>query len=211
MAAAECRWFVPGALARLRGVLLAALEDRARSRPERPFMSVAELAALVPGLAPAVVGALLDGLVDEAQAAAGEGGYAAAPAAGGALTAAQETLAAASCERLAAAGLAPPTLATLAEELGASRDALERVLAVSARRGELVRAEKDLWFAVGAVAGARDKLLAALAADGEITLAGFRDLAATGRRNAQALLELFDREGLTRRQGDVRVPRGRRV
>ena len=30
-------------------------------------------------------------------------------------------------------------------------------------------------------------------------------------RNAQALLELFDREGLTRRQGDVRVPRGRRT
>ena len=74
-----------------------------------------------------------------------------------------------------------------------------------------MRAEKDLWFAAGAVADVRDKLLAALAADGQITLAGFRDLAATGRRHAQALLELFDREGLTRRRGDVRVPRGRRA
>ena len=46
-------------------------------------------------------------------------------------------------------------------------------------------------------------------ADGQVTLAGFRDLAGTGRRNAQALLELFDREGLTRRQGDVRVLRRR--
>jgi selenocysteine-specific elongation factor len=210
-AAGEQRWFVPGTLTRLRGVLLAALADRARRRPERPFMPAAELAALVPGLPPAAVGALLDGLVAEAQATAGEGGYAAAPAVAGALSPAQETLAAAAGERLAGAGLAPPTLATLADELGAPRAAVERVLAVLTRRGELVRAEKDLWFAVGAVTAVREKLLAALAADGQITLAGFRDLAATGRRNAQALLELFDREGLTRRQGDVRVPRGRRV
>jgi len=41
-------------------------------------------------------------------------------------------------------------------------------------------------------------------------LAEFRDLVDTGRRNAQALLESFDREGLTRRRGDVRVPRTRR-
>jgi selenocysteine-specific elongation factor len=127
------------------------------------------------------------------------------------LSPAQEALGAAARERLTAAGLAPPTLATLAEELSTSRADLERMLAVLARRGELVRAEKDLWFAVAPVAGVREKLLAALAADGQITLAGFRDLAATGRRNAQALLELFDREGLTRRQGDVRVPRGRRT
>ena len=54
-----------------------------------------------------------------------------------------------------------------------------------------MRAEKDL-VATGAVAGVRDKLVAALAADGQITLGRFRDVAATGRRNAQALLELFD-------------------
>ena len=210
-AGAERRWFVPGTVARMSGVLLAALADRARERPERPFMPAAELAALVPGLPPAAVAALLDGLVDEGQATAAEGGYAAVAVAGGGLSPAQEALGAAARERLTAAGLAPPTLATLAEELSTSRADLERMLAVLARRGELVRAEKDLWFAVAPVAGVREKLLAALAADGQITLAGFRDLAATGRRNAQALLELFDREGLTRRQGDVRVPRGRRT
>jgi hypothetical protein len=43
-----------------------------------------------------------------------------------------------------------------------------------------------------------------------VKLGEFRDAVGTGRRNAQALLELFDREGLTRRQGDVRVLRGRR-
>ena len=42
---------------------------------------------------------------------------------------------------------------------------------------------------------------------GEITLARFRDLAGTGRRDAQLLLERFDRDGLTRRVGDRRVLR----
>ncbi|MBE0528059.1 MAG: SelB C-terminal domain-containing protein, partial [Thermoleophilia bacterium] len=37
-----------------------------------------------------------------------------------------------------------------------------------------------------------------------------RDAVGCGRRNAQALLELFDREGLTLRRGDVRIARRRR-
>ena len=54
-------------------------------------------------------------------------------------------------------------------------------------------------------------LLAQLEDGGEVTLAGFRDAAGCGRRNAQALLEYFDREGLTLRRGDVRVARRRRA
>jgi selenocysteine-specific elongation factor len=75
------------------------------------------------------------------------------------------------------------------------------------RRGELVRVKEDLWFAKSAVDDARERLMEALAHTPHITIAEFRDLVGTGRRNAQALLESFDREGLTRRQGDVRVPR----
>jgi len=72
-----------------------------------------------------------------------------------------------------------------------------------------VRADKDLWFAESAVGDARRRLEARLAA-GEVTLAAFRDELVCGRRSAQALLELFDREGLTLRHGDVRVARRRR-
>ena len=79
-----------------------------------------------------------------------------------------------------------------------------------ARRGEVVRVDKDLWFASAAVDDARTVLLAQLESAGEVTLAGFRDAAGCGRRNAQALLEYFDREGLTLRRGDVRVARRRR-
>jgi selenocysteine-specific elongation factor len=84
------------------------------------------------------------------------------------------------------------------------------VLYVLARRGDIVRADKDLWFTTPAVDDARSRLEQQLTA-GEVTLAGFRDALACGRRNAQALLEPFDREGLTLRRGDVRVARRRRV
>jgi hypothetical protein len=57
---------------------------------------------------------------------------------------------------------------------------------------------------------ARAALLTQLEAAGEVTIAGFRDTLGCGRRNAQALLEYFDREGLTLRRGDVRVARRRR-
>ncbi len=79
------------------------------------------------------------------------------------------------------------------------------------RRGDVVRLDKELWFAAGAVGEARAQLLAMLAADGSVTLAAFRDRVGCGRRNAQALLESFDREGLTLRRGDERIARRRRT
>ena len=48
-------------------------------------------------------------------------------------------------------------------------------------------------------------LLQSAAPPGEITLARFRDLVGTGRRDAQLLLERFDQDGLTRRVGERRV------
>jgi selenocysteine-specific elongation factor len=42
---------------------------------------------------------------------------------------------------------------------------------------------------------------------GEISLARFRDLAGVGRRDAQLLLERFDADGVTRREGERRVLR----
>jgi selenocysteine-specific elongation factor len=64
-------------------------------------------------------------------------------------------------------------------------------------------------YAIGAAAYevAKDIALAECRTSGEITLARFRDLVGTGRRDAQLLLERFDRDGLTRRVGDARVLR----
>jgi selenocysteine-specific elongation factor len=202
------RWFGTGALAALRATLLAGAGERAAARPERPFSGAAELAALVPALPAADAGLLLQRMVAAGELVAGEGGY--APAGAGVLDDEQAALAAVILERLAAEPMAPPTLATLADELRRPSRELGRILDVLARRDEVVRVDKDLWFGSPAVDDARAVLLAQLEGGGEVTLAGFRDAAGCGRRNAQALLEYFDREGLTLRRGDVRVARRHR-
>lgn len=162
----------------------------------------------MPALPPAEAGLLLQGMVEAGELVAGEGGY--APAGAGVLGDDQAALAAELLDRLGVEPMAPPTLATLADLLRRPPRELNQVLDVLARRGDVVRVDKDLWFTQAAVEEARRVLLAQLAGAGEVSLAGFRDAAGCGRRNAQALLELFDREGLTLRRGDVRIARRRR-
>ncbi len=202
------RWFGAGVPAALRATLLAGATERSAARPERPFSSVSELAALVPALPAADAGLLLQSMAEAGELVAGEGGY--APAGAGVLGDEQAALAEQILVCLAADPMSPPTLAVLAEGLRRPPRELGQILDVLARRGDAVRVDKDLWFARGAVDGAREVLLGRLESAGEVTLAGFRDAAGCGRRNAQALLEYFDREGLTLRRGDVRVARRRR-
>jgi selenocysteine-specific elongation factor len=83
-------------------------------------------------------------------------------------------------------------------------DALARFLEES---GRLVRLGDGYAMGADAFEVAKDVLLTECRAEGAITLARFRDLAGTGRRDAQLLLERFDADGLTRRVGDRRVLR----
>ena len=205
----RARWFPAGSLASLRAGLLAGAAERAATHPERPFSGAAELAALAPDLPVEDVDLLLHGLADGGQLVAGEGGY--APAGAGVLGDDQAALAEELLFLLSREPFAPPTLAGLAAEAGRPPKELAQVLDVLSRRGDVVRLDKDLWFAVGAMDEARSQLLAMLEAGGSVTLAGFRDRVGCGRRNAQALLESFDREGLTLRRGDERIPRRRRT
>jgi len=203
------RWFRVGAVAALRAALLAGAAERAAARPERPFSSVTELAALVPAVPAGDAAQLLRTMADDGELVADEVGY--APSGAGVLGQDQSALAEEALRRLAAEPMAPPTLAVLSNGLGRPARELAQILEVLARRGDVVRVDKDLWFARTAVDDARAVLLAQLDQAGEVALAGFRDALGCGRRNAQALLEYFDREGLTLRRGDVRVARRRRA
>jgi selenocysteine-specific elongation factor len=107
----------------------------------------------------------------------------------------REAEAAALVHELAAAGVRATKVAD---------DELSRFLEAD---GRLVRLGDGYAIGVGAFEVARDVLLAECRAAGEISLARFRDLVGTGRRDAQLLLERFDADGLTRRQGDGRVLR----
>jgi selenocysteine-specific elongation factor len=73
--------------------------------------------------------------------------------------------------------------------------------------GRLVRLGDGYAIGANGYDVAKDVLLNETRGTGEITLARFRDLLGIGRRDAQLLLERFDRDGLTRRVGDRRVVR----
>jgi selenocysteine-specific elongation factor len=73
--------------------------------------------------------------------------------------------------------------------------------------GRLVRLGDGYAIGADAFDVARSVLLEECRSAGQISLARFRDLVGTGRRDAQLLLERFDADGLTRRQGDERVLR----
>ena len=73
--------------------------------------------------------------------------------------------------------------------------------------GRVVRLGDGYAIGAGGYEVAKDLLLTECRAAGGITLARFRDLAGTGRRDAQLLLERFDSDGLTRRVGERRVLR----
>ena len=83
-------------------------------------------------------------------------------------------------------------------------DELARYLEAS---GRLVRLGDGHAIGADAFEVAKDVLLTECRGAGEISLARFRDLVGTGRRDAQLLLERFDADGLTRRAGDLRVLR----
>ena len=73
--------------------------------------------------------------------------------------------------------------------------------------GRLVRLGDGYAIGADAFEVARDVLLTECRSAGEISLARFRDLVGTGRRDAQLFLERFDADGLTRREGETRVLR----
>jgi selenocysteine-specific elongation factor len=74
-------------------------------------------------------------------------------------------------------------------------------------RGRLVRLGDGYAIGADAFEVARDVLVQECRTEGGITLARFRDLVGTGRRDAQLMLERLDADGITRRDGERRVLR----
>ncbi len=101
--------------------------------------------------------------------------------------------------RLAADPFSPPPLAA------AEREAAAHL----AEGGRAVMAGRDLAFTAPAYAQAREAAVAIATERGSVTIAQLRDRLGCSRRYAQALLEAFDAEGVTRRIGDERVLRRR--
>jgi selenocysteine-specific elongation factor len=100
--------------------------------------------------------------------------------------------------------LAPPELKQIEKDAAVPRAKLIEVLRLLERDRAIVKVATDLYFLSSCVDKVRNVLSRQLTEKGEISAAAFRDLLGSSRKYTIALLEYFDREGLTLRIGDIR-------
>ena len=184
------RYVSAAGLERLRTRIERALQNYERAHPLRLAMPAGELRARVRLEADALA-ALLGALAPQIET---RGAGVARAAWSPQPTAAQRRAAEEAIAALAAAGHSPPRLDLDAELLGYLGAA-----------GQVVNCGDGVVFAAERFAEAREAIVALIARDGSVTLAGTRDALGTNRRTAQALLERLDRDGVTTRRGDERV------
>jgi selenocysteine-specific elongation factor len=95
------------------------------------------------------------------------------------------------------------------EATAASPKDTRAILAKLVRDGVAVRAG-DLWFSRASVDDLKARVVDHLRRSARLTIAEFKTLSGLGRKQAIVLLELYDREGVTKRDGDDRISAGAR-
>jgi selenocysteine-specific elongation factor len=109
---------------------------------------------------------------------------------------------------LESAGIEPPTPKDLAMSLAIPEKQVLDHLNLLARTGLAIKVKGDLFYHPGALEILRDKLVAFLSEQKEITPAEFRELTGLSRKFMIPVLEYFDAQKLTIRIGDKRIIRG---
>ena len=100
----------------------------------------------------------------------------------------------------------PPSWPDLSKTMGFDETRRTEFLQYLLRTGELVKVAEDLYFQKDILKEIIAKVAVYIRETGEITVGELRDLLKTSRKYALPLLEYFDREKLTRRVGDKRLP-----
>jgi len=101
----------------------------------------------------------------------------------------------------------PPTIKELCDLLNCTEKQLLDHANLLCREGRAAKVKGDVFYAPGALAEIREKLVAYLREKKEITPPEFRELTGLSRKFMIPLLEFFDQEKLTIRLGDKRVLR----
>ena len=104
-------------------------------------------------------------------------------------------------DRFVAALAENPNSPPAADGFGISPD----LLAAMADLGQLVRLPDNIVFGAAQLAEIQRETLRLIDEHGNLTLAQFRDHFGSSRKYAQAVLEYFDQQRITRRVGDARV------
>jgi selenocysteine-specific elongation factor len=105
-----------------------------------------------------------------------------------------------------AAPFQPPEPADFVNQAGGNAASLKDLFEVCVAEGELVHVVDELYLHREAEAEMRRRVTEKLAGGAGLTVAEIRDLLGTTRKYAVPLCEYLDRVGVTRREGDLRVP-----
>ena len=105
---------------------------------------------------------------------------------------------------LKSAGASPLPVAELAQQSGFDASLARRALVELEKQGKVVRISSELYFESSIIAGYERAIRAYLGEAVSATAAELRDAMQTTRKYAIPLLEYFDAERLTVRQGDTR-------
>jgi selenocysteine-specific elongation factor len=133
------------------------------------------------------------------------GGEVRHPQAAAAALAEEDTALATLLPLLDAQGLATGTVAELAAAAGVDAGVARKALTKLVAAHSVVRLGPDLHFSAPAVVAARERIVDYLKANGTMLAKDARDVLGTSRKYAVPLLEYFDAQGLTKRDGDVRT------
>ncbi len=106
---------------------------------------------------------------------------------------------------LASRGSTPPKLDVLADVVGVPVKKLAHFLGELGRAGRVVKIGEGVYVTRADLEAWRAEATRLLAERGTLSLGQFRDAISVGRGLALQVLEYFDRHGITRRSGDVRV------
>jgi len=208
VAAVDRDWFVhPESVTRLRGLVLAALEQFHRTFPLRPGMSREELRGRAGAADERVFGHLLETLAaegvvrserDKVRLAAHEVR----------LSPEQQKIVDRVEQEFLGAAAAPPSPEEALTRAGLAGDEEHELFQLLVEGRKLVRVKDSLYFHATALESIQDKLVAMLRERKEIGPGDIKDLLGISRKYAIPLLEFFDARRVTARVGERRVLRG---
>jgi selenocysteine-specific elongation factor len=201
------RWLHRAAFAELESLAIEAVRAHHAQLPTDPWVGFAGVRARVSRFASdEALRAALDAAVRNGRLESGSSGH---RLAGHAAHAADPAIASKLLARIAGAGLAPPTQEELAHELGLDSRALQPLLEHGVREGLLCRIAAGRYFERGAIEALRARLIAFLEQHGQIDPNHYKELTGQSRKHTVPLMEYFDAQKLTRREGNLRVLRAR--
>ena len=92
----------------------------------------------------------------------------------------------------------------LANKLGADKEKVLLLLNIAEQRGDVLRLDGSLMFTRGNFSSLQEKVVKFFDNESELSVSQFKDLADTSRKYAVPLLEYFDKQKITYRDGNSR-------